>query len=317
MLAACLTEPQKFSLQDVLVPTPKKDEVLFKVEVCGLCASNLGPWKGAPRFRYPFEPGAPGHEATGIVEAVGDEVETVRPGDRIAALSLHGFAEYDLARADSVVVLPVELRDLNFLGEPLGCAVNVWRRAEVAPDAVVAFVGTGFFANIIIQLVARRCGKTIAFNRRPDALASAVANGAMAAFPTLDPTEGLRALRDFSGGELCDVVFEITGTQAGLDLATELTKERGRLVIAGYHQDGNRTVNLQLWNWRGIDVINAHERDRSVKVQGVQEAVRKLLAGELRVDSLITHRLPLSEINAAFELADARPPGFTKAIIHA
>jgi threonine dehydrogenase-like Zn-dependent dehydrogenase len=151
MLAACVTEPQKFSLQDVSVPTPNENEVLFKVEICGLCASNLGPWTGAPRFRYPFEPGAPGHEATGVVEAVGGGVETVRPGDRIAALSLHGFAEYDLARADSVVVLPPELRDLNFLGEPLGCAVNVWRRAEVAPDAIVAFVSAGFFASLIIQ----------------------------------------------------------------------------------------------------------------------------------------------------------------------
>jgi threonine dehydrogenase-like Zn-dependent dehydrogenase len=311
MLAACLTEPQTFSLQEVLVPTPKADEVLFKVEICGLCASNLGPWKGAPRFRYPFEPGAPGHEATGVVEAVGGEVETVRPGDRIAALSLHGFAEYDLARADSVVVLPAELSDLKFLGEPLGCAVNVCRRAEVAPDAVVAFI------DLLIQLVADGCSKSIAFNRRPEALESARANGAMAAFPTLDPAKGLRALRDFAGGSLCDVVFEITGTQAGLDLATELTKERGRLVIAGYHQDGKRTVNLQLWNWRGIDVINAHERDRSVKVQGVQEAVRKIVAGELRIDPLITHQLPLLEINQAFELAASRPRGFMKAIIHA
>jgi NADPH2:quinone reductase len=195
MLAACRAEPQKFSLQDVLVPAPKEDEVLFKVEICGLCASNLGPWKGAPQFRYPFESGAPGHEATGVVEAVGGEVESVRPADRIAAFSLHGFAEYDLVRADSVVVLPAELRALNFLGEPVGCAVNVWRRAEVALDAVVAFVGAGFFANLIIQLVTGRCSKTIAFNHRPEILASALANGATAAFPTLDPTEGVRARR--------------------------------------------------------------------------------------------------------------------------
>jgi NADPH:quinone reductase len=237
-------------------------------------------------------------------------------GDRIAALSLHGFAEYDLAKADSVVVLPAELQDLTFLGEPLGCAVNVCRRAEVPSSAVVAFIGAGFFANLLIQLVAGRCSNAIAFNRRPEPLESARASGATAVFPTLDPVEGLRALRDSTGGSLCNVVFEITGTQAGLDLATELTKERGRLVIAGYHQDGNRTVNLQLWNWRGIDVINAHERNRSVQVQGVKEAVRKLQAGELRIDSLITHQLPLSEINAAFALAASRPSGFIKAVIH-
>src|SRR5689334_7852896 len=136
MLAACLTEPQKFSLQEVPTPTPNVDEVFFRIEACGLCASNLGPWKGAPWFHYPFEPGAPGHEATGVVHAVGSEVKSVRPGNRIAALSLHGFAEYDLAQADSVVLLPPDLRDQNFLGEPLGCAVNVRKRAEVEPGSV-------------------------------------------------------------------------------------------------------------------------------------------------------------------------------------
>jgi hypothetical protein len=54
------------------------------------------------------------------------------------------------------------------------------------------------------------------------------------------------------------------------DLAGELCAERGRLVIAGYHQDGMRQVNVQLWNWRGIDVINAHERDPQAYVDGMR-----------------------------------------------
>jgi len=54
-------------------------------------------------------------------------------------------------------------------------------------------------------------------------------------------------------------VIEAAGQQWPLDLATELTRERGRLIIAGYHQDGPRQINMQLWNWRGLDVINAHE----------------------------------------------------------
>ncbi|MBV8968547.1 MAG: alcohol dehydrogenase catalytic domain-containing protein, partial [Verrucomicrobia bacterium] len=202
MLAACLTEPEKFSLQEMSEPTPNVDEVFFRIEACGLCASNLGPWKGAPWFHYPFEPGAPGHEATGVVQAVGSEVKSVRPGDRIAALSLHGFAEYDLAQADSVVLLPPDLRELNFLGEPLGCAVNVCKRAEVEPGSVVGFVGAGFFANLLIQLVAGPGSRIIVFNRRPESLQLALASGAMAVCPTLDSDKGLRALRDFTGGRL-------------------------------------------------------------------------------------------------------------------
>ena len=69
------------------------------------------------------------------------------------------------------------------------------------------------------------------------------------------------AVKELTGGAFCERVIEAVGKQWPLDLAAELTAERGRLVIAGYHQDGPRQVNMQLWNWRGLDVINAHERD--------------------------------------------------------
>ena len=58
----------------------------------------------------------------------------------------------------------------------------------------------------------------------------------------------------------CKRVIEAAGAQATLGLAPALTGTYGRLIIAGYHQDGPRQVNVQLWNWRAIDVINAHER---------------------------------------------------------
>ena len=77
------------------------------------------------------------------------------------------------------------------------------------------------------------------------------------------------------------MVIEATGQQRPLDLAAELTRVRGRLVIAGYHQDGPRSVNMQLWNWRGIDVINAHERDPEIYRRGMDEGVRLLAAGGL------------------------------------
>ena len=71
----------------------------------------------------------------------------------------------------------------------------------------------------------------------------------------------IERVRELTGGTFCDRVIEAVGKQWPLDLAAELTREGGRLVIAGYHQDGPRQVNMQLWNWRGFDVVNAHERD--------------------------------------------------------
>jgi threonine dehydrogenase-like Zn-dependent dehydrogenase len=125
----------------------------------------------------------------------------------------------------------------------------------------------------------------------------------------------IERVRELTGERFCDVTVEAVGKQWPLDLAAELTAERGRLIIAGYHQDGPRQVNMQLWNWRGLDVINAHERDPRIYVEGVRAAVRAVTAGELRPTPLYTHRFPLEELGAALDLTRDRPDGFLKALV--
>jgi threonine dehydrogenase-like Zn-dependent dehydrogenase len=86
-------------------------------------------------------------------------------------------------------------------------------------------------------------------------------------------------------------------------------------VIAGYHQDGLRQVNMQLWNWRGIDVINAHERDPQRYVDGMKRAVKLMTEGVMDPTPLYTHRLPLDRLGEALELTRTRPDGFMKALV--
>jgi len=87
------------------------------------------------------------------------------------------------------------------------------------------------------------------------------------------------------------------------------------MIIAGYHQDGLRQVNMQKWNWKGIDVINAHERDNAKYLSGMQLAVDALTDGSLDTDLLYTHILPLSDLSKGFELTRSRPDGFMKALV--
>jgi len=94
-----------------------------------------------------------------------------------------------------------------------------------------------------------------------------------------------------------------------------LTRERGRLVIAGYHQDGLRHINLQLWNWRGLDVINAHERDPRVYVDGMKAAVQAVAKGQLDPTPLYTHSFRLAQLGDALDAMKQRPEGFLKALI--
>ena len=122
-------------------------------------------------------------------------------------------------------------------------------------------------------------------------------------------------MRELTGGVFCDRVIEAVGKQWPLDLAAELTREGGRLIIAGYHQDGPRQVNMQLWNWRGFDVVNAHERDPAVSLQGIREAVEAVTSGRIDTSELFTHTYPLSRLDEALNATRDRPDGFLKAIV--
>jgi len=112
------------------------------------------------------------------------------------------------------------------------------------------------------------------------------------------------------------VVIEAAGVQQTLDFATWLTAYAGRLVIAGYHADGPRTINMQSWNWKGIDVINAHERQPSVYVRALAEAFDRLSHRPgIELASLMTHRWSLEQAAEAFRTAESRPHGFIKGVI--
>src|SRR5690606_11954840 len=122
-------------------------------------------------------------------------------------------------------------------------------------------------------------------------------------------------VKRLTNGKGCEVVIEAVGLQWPLDLAAELTAERGRLVIAGYHQDGARQVNMQLWNWRGLDVINAHERDPKIYYSGMRKAVDAVASGRLDPTLLYTHQFDLNEIGKAFQTMKERPEKFLKALV--
>jgi len=110
-------------------------------------------------------------------------------------------------------------------------------------------------------------------------------------------------------------VIECVGYQWPLDLAGELVGFGGKLVVAGYHQDGPRQVNMQMWNWKGIDVINAHERDPAVNLRGLREAVDAVASGRFDPSPLYTHSYPLERLGEALEATRDKPDGFVKAVV--
>jgi threonine dehydrogenase-like Zn-dependent dehydrogenase len=155
----------------------------------------------------------------------------------------------------------------------------------------------------------------VALSRRQFAVRKALELGAVAALQLDDSARAVRSARQLAANDGYERVIECVGSQEALDVASQLAGTRARLVIAGYHQDGERRVNLQEWNWRGLDVINAHERDPAQYRRGMEEAVDLVVRGELDPWPLFTHRFPLEDIAAAFDSLDKRPDGFLKALV--
>lgn len=315
MRAVVVTGAGAVRVDEVPLPEPGPGQVRVKLEGCGVCASNLGPWAGPEWMKFPTEPGGLGHEGWGTIDAVGAGVTGLEPGDRVAALSYHSYAGYDIADATAVVKLPEALNDKPFPGEPLGCAMNIFKRSDIHAGQTVAIVGIGFLGALLTQLAAKAGARVIAISRRPYSLDMAKRMGAAEVIAMDDHWKVIARVKELTNGTLCDRVIEAVGKQWPLDLAGELTRERGKLIIAGYHQDGPRQVNMQMWNWRGLDVINAHERDPAVYVQGIRDAIDAVASGRLDPDALYTHRYDLAELDLALNATRDRPDGFMKALV--
>lgn len=314
MLSAQITAPEKISYVNTPIPHIGQYEILIKMEGCGICGSNLPLWEGRPWFSYPVEPGAPGHEGWGRVVLTGEKVDKFKAGDRVSAISFHAFAQYDKVDQRNAILIPDQLKNMPFPGEALGCAMNVWERSRILPGQKLVIIGIGFLGALLCQL-ASSCGVSVmAVSRRKCALDTAKKCGAnyTCFLSSIDKTvESVNQI--FEDG--CDCVIEATGYQISLSVASELLKNYGRLIIAGYHQDGLRQVNMQQWNWKGIDVINAHERDSQRYVWGMSSAADAMIKKKFQPQILFSHEFHIEQLADAFELLRNRPEGFMKALV--
>ena len=316
MRAAVVTAARRASLREVEIPTPRRAQVLIELEGCGVCGSNLPVWEGRPWFAYPRPPGSPGHEGWGRIVARGAGVSGWELGGRVAFLSDNAFAEYDVADTRTLVALPPALDGHDAPGEPLGCAMNVFRRSDIRSEHTVAIVGVGFLGALLVQLAAGAGARVIALSMRESSLGLARRLGAAETVSLAESDDDIvKRVTIVAGGEGCDRVIEAVGLQRPLDIAARICGVRRRLIVAGFHQDGLRQVDMQLWNWRGLDVINAHEREPQVYVEGMRAAIDALSTGQLDVRPLLTHRVPLADSQRALDLLCERPRGFVKAVI--
>jgi threonine dehydrogenase-like Zn-dependent dehydrogenase len=309
---AVLRGRESFEIEEVAVPTIAPDEVLVRVVVSGVCASELEPWVEGPPAG---EERCPGHEVSGVVTEVGADAEGIAVGDRVGVwVTERGFAEYVAVRA--AYCFPAGDGPLDeALAEPIACAANAVEVADVRLGDDVLVIGAGFMGNLVQELVALRgVRQLIVADARPDALERAAKLGATR---VVDVTrESLPdVVRSLTDGRGADITFECTGTQAALSTIGDTTRMSGKLAIVGYHQGSARQVPLAHWNWMAFTIVNAHFREVATILRGMSIGMRLLAAGKLSMADLVTHRFPLERINDAFATLRDKPEGFVKAVV--
>lgn len=313
--AAVLEAPKKVSVKEIELPEPGEGEVRIQLEGSGVCASNIPVWEGRDWFNYPVTPGEPGHEGWGVIHAVGDGVEHLKEGDRVTALTYNAYATHDIAKEESVVKLPQSLYGKAFPGEPLGCAMNIFNRSDIQKGQKVAIVGSGFLGTLLVQLAKSAGAEVIAVSRREFSLETAKKAGADHLVQMDDHYKIIEKVKELTNGNFCERVIECTGKEWPLNLSIELTGTRGKLIVAGFHQDGMRSVNVQMLNWRGIDMISTHERDPQQYINGIKAAIKAVEEGKMDPYPLFTHTFSLDEMEQAYQHLTERPDGFIKALI--
>ncbi len=314
--------------ESVAIP-PGPGEVRLSVAYCGICGTDMHIYHGHMDQRVSL-PQTIGHEVSAVVSELGDGVETVQVGDKVAVRPLM-FGEavsFDKGHAhvgknlkfigidlpggmqSSWTVPAYTLHKLpegmplshGALVEPAAVAVHDVRLGKVRAGETCVVIGGGPIG-LLIALVAKVKGARVVLSE---------VNESRLEFATKLGIEGVNPMRqnvvekvsELTDGAMADCVFEVSGSAPGAEIMTELPNVRGRIVMVAIHPEP-RPVNLFKFFWSEIQLIGV----RLYEECDFDEAIELMGEGKLPLDQLITEIAPIEAVQATFEKIDANPDG--------
>ena len=326
MRAARWYAPGEVRIDSVPEPQPAPGEVTVRVEWCGLCGTDVHEYAHGPVLipsrPHPLTGKVPpvtlGHEFCGTVAALGTG-SAFAVGDRVTAnacLVCHqcswcragafnlcaklgsiglcadgAFADFVSVPSYSLYRVPANLApDVAALAEPTAVAVHACRRGRIRPGDTVAVVGAGTIGLLVLQ-VARAHGASAVFSIEPIAERRELATR-LGAQTSLDPAAAPvdKEIAAATDGRRADVVFECTGTTAGIETALRVSGKGGRVVIAGIYSDSSAAP----WGR-----LQAHEKEiigSSAYTDEFPEVLELLAGGQVQGAPLVTDRIRLDEL---------------------
>jgi (R,R)-butanediol dehydrogenase / meso-butanediol dehydrogenase / diacetyl reductase len=299
---------------------PAAGQVQIRVAYCGICGTDLHLFHGAMAHRLKL-PHVMGHEMSGTLAAVGSGVEGWRAGDRVtvrpldscghcpACLAGHSHICHNLkflgidtpgalqglwtVPAHTLHRLPERLREREgAMVEPLAVACHDVRMSRLKEGEFAAVIGGGPIGILVALVALARGARAVMAEVNPFRLQLARSLGIDAVNPL--ETDLPELVNQRTGGAGADVVFEVSGSQAGADMMTKLPRTRGRIVVVAIYGEAPR-VDLFRFFWRELNLSGA----RVYEAEDFELAIELAAAGRLPLAELITDVLPLSRLEEA------------------
>ena len=307
------------------IPEPGPGQVRVRVEACGVCGSDVFLQKGGFGDAVSL-PVIPGHEAAGIVDAVGDGVAGFSRGEQVAlyyitvplddpwaargrpnisprvtrmGVDVDGaFAEYVLRPPAALIKprAPLPAAMLAVLTDAVATPLHGLKRvAHLQPGETLVVLGVGGLGSNAVQLGKAFGARVIAVTRSAgkQRLARALGADEVVAADAGDPVAAVKAL---TGGHGPDVVVQCVGSAAVDEQAIAMGGPGGRVVLIGSSLDHFRARAVDIF-WRELAVLGS----RGFVPDDIRDAIDLYLDGTLSVDHLIETTRPLEEANEALE----------------
>jgi len=321
MQSVLCTAPGQVEIREVPVPEPESNEVLIETKAVGLCTSDVYVLTGKSPVQFPTEQF--GHEPSGVVRAVGQNVSRFKQGDRVTTLHARGgfmqYADYYLQEETSVFALPDDIPFAFGLCEPLGAAARGICGAGILPGDTVAVVGAGYFGQLIAQAVQfLGAWRVVVLDKVPHRLKIAQELGADAVYNVME--DGVRrAVAEATGGQGFDMVAECAGVEGAFDTSVELVRVGGTVYAYGWHVRPE-TINPYIWHTKHFRLLSnawvansPFDRERFKRM--AETSIHWLERGFWRVDPLIKDITARENLMEAVEQVTKHPEQVIKVVI--
>jgi len=327
MKSIVIQKPNEINLVDRDVPEPGRYQVLIQVMASGICGTDLHIYRGEYLGSYPV---IPGHEFCGVVVKTGNQITRFKPGDRVAVepniacdncvnclnnrqnfclnwqaigVTLPGGMEQFVVAPEKAVFNIGELAfEHGAFVEPLSCVLHGIQRAHIGLADHVAILGAGPIGNLLLQSARLQGAARITVLENNPGRAEVARQ--------LGADHVITRMEDMHM-DMYDVVIDATGVIPVMNHTIDFARKGGTVLLFGVPPAGK---NMEVEGFKifqkGLTLLSSF-----TSVRNSFQAVGLLQSGQIKVEPLISHRLPLAELPRALEMIESRDPLVKKVII--